>query len=84
MKFDKVQATGSIEYRTERGVLEGDLRDRATSWTGKAAVELRPKSNLSTSADIGYRVKRLRKRFGRTANKTESRLPCGGRAGTVR
>ncbi len=48
----------TIERRSETGLAEDTLRDRAHAWTGQAGILLKPNSNLQTEADIGYRAKR--------------------------
>ncbi len=63
LTLEKIKATGTLEYRTEKGNLEGGLQDRSKAWTGQVQLELRPHKNFTSSADVGYRVKKFEEAF---------------------
>jgi hypothetical protein len=56
-------ATALVEYRTEDGIADSVLVNRADSWTGQAKLTYRQGRNFTTEADVGYRTKRYTDAF---------------------
>ncbi len=70
LAFEKIKIDAVLERRSERGLAEGRLLDRARAWTGQAVISLRPGRAFQTNADVGYRAKRFTEFF--RINKKES------------
>lgn len=71
-----VEATGSVEYRTEEGAANGDFRDASHTWTIKSEVGYDPDAPYNASAQGSYRVREVTDffRINRQRRDTESLL----------
>ena len=71
-----VEASGSVEYRTEEGGAEGRFRDASQSWTVESEVAYEPPSPYSATVRGAYRERRVTDffRINRRKRDTESLL----------
>jgi hypothetical protein len=69
-----VQATGSVEYRTEDGVDAGAFRDASRTWTAQTEVAYDPQAPYRASVQGGVRSREVTDVFRRTERRrgTES------------
>ncbi|HKL88350.1 MAG TPA: hypothetical protein VJ884_05035, partial [Salinibacter sp.] len=71
-----VEASGSVEYRTEEGAANGAFREASQSWTVESEVSLNPTAPYSATARGAYRERRVTDffRLNRQRRDTESLL----------
>ncbi len=67
-----LQATGSLEYRTEDGVAAGAFREASRTWTGRAELAYDPETPYRTSLQGGVRRRRVTDFFQRTEQRRET------------
>lgn len=54
-----LEASSSVEYRTERDWAAGDLRPSATAWTVQSNLRYTPSSSFRNRLRVGYRVREV-------------------------
>ncbi len=75
-RADAVEASGSVEYRTEDGAADGAFRDASRSWTVESELAYDPAAPYDASARGAYRVREVTDffRINRQREDTESLL----------
>ena len=73
---EAVEASGSVEYRTEEGAADGTFRDASQSWTVESDLSYDPAAPYSATARGAYRVREVADffRLNRQRRDTESLL----------
>ena len=60
-----LRTTGSLEYRTSDGGIDGELRDESDAWTVQSNVSFDPSAPYAVSGRVGYRVREFTDAFRR-------------------
>ncbi len=58
-------ASGSVEYRSSEGALDGRFRDESDAWTVRSDVDYDPRAPYHVSSSVGYRVREFTDAFRR-------------------
>ncbi len=67
-----VEATSSLEYRTEEGVAEGSFREASQTWTAQTEVALDPQAPYRAAVRGGVRRRHVTDFFQRTEQRRET------------
>ena len=67
-----VEATGSLEHRTEQGVVDGSFREASQTWTAQTEVSLDPPAPYRVSVRGGLRRRNVSDVFRRTEQRRET------------
>jgi len=58
-------ASGSVEYRSSEGALDGRFRNESDAWTVRSDVDYDPRAPYHVSSSVGYRVREFTDPFRR-------------------